>query len=87
MEDLHGHVGHEFVKDTSAYPLPLGYRRTFFRGNKSVDDLFEEFAKKKDTFIPAWNDAVVFDPDFDVGAGCEESCEVFSDEDNGETGT
>jgi len=82
MEDLHGHVGHEFVKDTSAYPLPLNYRRTFFRGNKSVVDLFDEYEKKKLTFVPAGDDAAVFDADFDIGAGCEESCEVFSDEDN-----
>jgi hypothetical protein len=79
MEKLYGHVGPEFIKDTSAYPLPPNYHRTFFRGNKSVEDIFEEFNKKKDTFIPAGDEAAVFDPDFDVGAGCEESCEVFSD--------
>ena len=28
------------------------------------------------------DEAAVFDPDFDIGSGCEESCEVFSDEDN-----
>jgi hypothetical protein len=47
-----------------------------------VDDRFDEYQRKKDTFVPAHDEAAVFDPDFDVGAGCEESCEVFSDEDN-----
>lgn len=82
MELLYAHHGPEFKKDTSADPLPEGYRRVFFRGNKSVDDLFTEYERKKHTFKRADDDSVVFDSDFDVGAGCEESCEVFSDEDN-----
>lgn len=77
MEAQYGLVGPEFSKGTID-----GYRRTFFRGNMSVDDLFAEYDRKKDTFTPAHDEAAVFDPDFDVGAGCEESCEVFSDDDN-----
>lgn len=78
MEALYGHVGPEFLKDTSANPLPAGYRRNFFRTNMSVDDLFAEYERKKNTFVPAHDEAAVFDPDFDVGDGCEESCEVFA---------
>ena len=77
MEAQYGLIGPEFAKGNVD-----GYRRTFFRGNMSVDDLFAEYARKKDTFVPAHDEAAVFDPEFDVGAGCEESCEVFSDEDN-----
>lgn len=82
MEFLYAYQGPEFRKDTSADPLPEGYRRVFFRGNKSTDDLFAEYEQKKHTFKRADDDSIIFDPDFDVGAGCEESCEVFSDEDN-----
>ncbi len=84
MERLYGKVGPEFLKDptTRRDPLPADYRRTFFRGNMSVEDLFVEYEKKKARFNRADDDASVFDPDFDVGAGCEESCEVFADEDN-----
>ncbi len=82
MEKLYGKLGPEFIKSNPANPLPPDYRRVFFRGNKSVDDIFEEYQAKKETFKRADNDAAVFDPDFDVGAGCEESCEVFADEDN-----
>jgi hypothetical protein len=84
MESMYGHIGPEFLKDPeiTGDPLPKGYKRTFFRGNLSVEDLFSEYEKKKDSFTPAHDESAVFDPDFDVGAGCEESCEVFSDEDN-----
>lgn len=84
MEAQYGKVGPEFLKDPATRERPIGpdYRRTFFRGNMSVADLFAEYERKKDTFVPAHDEAAVFDPDFDVGAGCEESCEVFSDEDN-----
>ena len=82
MEAQYAFIGPEFLKDTSERPLDPNYRRTFFRGNKSVDDLFAEYEVKKHLFTPADDDAAVFDPDFDIGSGCEESCEVFSDEDN-----
>jgi hypothetical protein len=84
MEAQYGKVGPEFLKDPATRERPIGpdYHRTFFRGNMSVADLFAEYERKKDTFVPAHDEAAVFDPDFDVGAGCEESCEVFSDEDN-----
>lgn len=81
MEAQYGYVGPEFLKDTSANPLPEGYRRKFFRTNMSVDDLFAEYERRKGTFVPAEDEAAVFDDTLDVGAGCEESCEVFSDED------
>lgn len=82
MESLYGKIGPEFNKINPVTPLAADYRRVFFRGSKSVDDLFAEYEIKKDTFLRADDDAAVFDPDFDIGAGCEESCEVFADEDN-----
>lgn len=82
MERLYGKIGPEFLKDpaTRARPITADYRRTFFRGNMSVEDLFAEYERKKNTFAPAHDEAVVFDEYFDVGAGCGESCEVFADE-------
>lgn len=86
MEAMWGRVGPEFLKDPATLERPIepDYQRTFFRGNLRVDDLFAEYERKKDTFVPAHDEAAVFDPDYDVGAGCEESCEVFSDEDAGD---
>lgn len=82
MEAAYGFVGPEFLKgDDIENPLPPDYRRTFFRGNKSVSDLFAEYESKKDVFIPADDEAAVFDPEWDVAGGCGESCEVFTDED------
>jgi len=78
MEERYGLVGPEFLRYP---PLPAGYKRTFFRGNKSVEDLFAEYETKKGTFVPAHDDAIVFDADLDMGAGCEESCEVFGEDD------
>jgi hypothetical protein len=79
MERLYPHIGPEFRKDTSSNPLPENYRRVFFRGNKSVDDLFNDYELRKNTFNPSNDDAVVFDQDLDATGGCEESCEVFLD--------
>lgn len=81
MEALYGGVGAEFLKDTSEFPLPDNYRRTFFRGNLSVEDLFRIYEDRRDTLIPATDDSLNFDFELDVGSGCEESCEVFADED------
>lgn len=84
MEQKYGLVGAEFRKDTTDYPLPEGYRRTFFRGNKSTLDLLIMFVDKAGSFVPAQDDAAVFapfDPALDVAGGCEESCELFADED------
>lgn len=86
MEATYQFVGPEFLKDpaTRRDPLPEGYHRVFFRGNKSVADLKREAAALPDTFVPAPDDAdvyVEFDPDLDVNNGCEESCEVHADED------
>lgn len=84
MESLYGYIGPEFRKDTSAHPLPEGYRRTFFRGNRGVGDIWDESQRRGNSFVPAPDDHVTydnFDPALDAGGGCEESCEVFSDED------
>lgn len=73
MERTYGKVGPEFLKTP---PPPDTYRRTFFRGGKSVCDLlalYQDFDPRR----RAGNDADVYD-DFDPDAdgGCSESCEV-----------
>lgn len=83
MERLYGRVGPEFLRPEGT--LPDGYVRRFFREGKSVLDLKVEAFLGPD-FAPAPDDAdvyVPFDPSLDVGGGCAESCEVFSDEDDG----
>jgi hypothetical protein len=80
MEKLYGRVGPEFSKPG----LPDGYRRTFFRTGKSVEDLKFDLDCGVQ-FVPAGDDSlpsIPFDPALDVGAGCEESCEVHADEDS-----
>jgi hypothetical protein len=79
MEQLYSTVGPEFSKET----LPQGYRRTFFTGNKSTDDLVKEYEQRKATFTPATDDAqnyFMWDLELDTGGGCGDSCEVFTDE-------
>lgn len=82
MEREYGHIGPEFNKPEK--DLAEGYRRTFFRGNMSVEDLFRMYEEQRDTFEPAEDDSQVyreFDPKLDMAGGCEESCEIFSEED------
>lgn len=77
MEQLYGTVGAEFER----HAVAPEYRRTFFRGNRTVADLR---AAANEPFVPATDDslpAAPFDPILDVGGGCEESCEIFSEED------
>lgn len=81
MEQEYSKIGPEFKKDFSAVGLPENYQRTFFRGNLSTDELFNVYEQKRGQFQPAGDDAAVFDDSLDIGAGCEESCEVYSDED------
>lgn len=76
MEVKYSRVGPEFSKDP---PPREDYERTFFRGNLSVESLFEASAACN-SFVPAEDDAVVFDEQLDLGLGCHESCEVFTDE-------
>jgi hypothetical protein len=85
MEREYGHVGPEMRKVADGR-RPPDYRRTFFRENRSVDDLVREYNARKaaGTFIPYHDERMVFDPSLDVGGGCEESCEVYSDEDDKE---
>lgn len=85
MEATYPKVGPEFLKDpaTRRSPIPPDYRRTFFRGNRSVEDIEADSERRGDDFTPATDDHIIyeeFDPELDVGGGCEESCEVFSDE-------
>jgi len=88
MEADYGLVGAEFGKDaagTLPVPLPPGYRRTFFRENRSVADLERLHAQG---FTPAEDDSqpweFIFDAELDVGGGCGESCEVWADDDSGD---
>ncbi len=80
MEEQYGSIGPEFAKSS----MPADYRRVFFREGRSVDDLFRMHRDLPTGFQPATDDAQVyslFNPTLDVGGGCEESCEVFADED------
>ncbi len=72
MEKQYAEVGPEFAKERIE-----GYRRTFFRGNVSVEGLFAEAAALPVTFVPASDEAQVFDFDIDASNGCEDSCEVW----------
>lgn len=84
MEAQYGLVGSEFEVKPGYKPLPIGYRRTFFRNSASTEDLFGMYRNRKGTFTPAPDDADVypeFDPVLDAGGGCEESCEVYDGDD------
>lgn len=90
MEAKHGLVGGEFHKEPTVgqAPLPPGYRRNFFRGNNSTDQLFALYEEVKGTFQRAEDDAAIlpepnlFPIDLDVGGGCGESCEPWADLEN-----
>jgi len=91
MEREYGHVGAEFLKDpaTRQSPLPDGYRRTFFRENKSTRDIFVMLEERRaaGTFNPATDDAMVFDPELDAAGGCgEEKCEVWTEDSEDQVG-
>lgn len=74
MEDKYALVGPEFERYHNARP------RTFFRGNKSTEQLFRDYAALQD-FVPYHDENQVMPSQspLDVGGGCGESCEVFSD--------
>ena len=79
MEKNYGFIGPEFK--LHADKLADDYRRVFFRKNRSTDNMrlmCEELPKE---FKKAADDAVIYDPNWDVAGGCGESCEVFTDED------
>jgi hypothetical protein len=90
MEAKYGHVGGEFNKEPGVgqEPLPEGYRRVFFRENRSADDVLALYEETKGQFVPAEDDALelpqpsLFPVDLDVPGACGESCEVWSDSDN-----
>jgi hypothetical protein len=79
MEAMYGGIGPEFRKKDN--PATEGYRRRFFRSNLSTTDMRKMHSELDKSFVPADDDAQVFNPNLDVGAGCEESCEVFAEED------
>lgn len=74
MEAKYGNAGAMHRKDPSA---PVG---VFFREHRSVADLRAMAATLGPDFVPASDDAMdfsMFRPSLDVGAGCEETCEVY----------
>lgn len=81
MERDYSKIGPEFPKVSDEY------RRVFFRGNKSVRDLEAENLRMGSSFTPASDDHISYeqyDPRLDAGGGCEDSCEVFGDDDDDE---
>ena len=83
MEAKHGLVGPEFHKPDE--PLPDGYRRVFSRGSQSIEELEAENAALGDAFIPAEDDSIIFEFDFDMDepGGCGgESCDGFGETDD-----
>jgi len=75
MEQTKSHIGAEFLKPN----VPEGYKRVFFRGNKSVADLRAVHAAG--AWSAAENDAVLYDNthlvlDLYDPDGCAESCEI-----------
>lgn len=84
MEALYPHVGPEFRKQPHEMSSPLapGYRRAFFRGGKLVSEIEAESVARGENFVPSQDDHLDYeDFDLDVGGGCEETCEVFAEED------
>ena len=75
MEEKYHNVGPEFKKNQIE-----GYKRTFFRKNRSTKDMIENYEKVKNTFEPYHDENQIFDNELDLGSGCGESCEVFADE-------
>lgn len=73
MEFLYGRTGFEFTKKTDK-PYP---NRVFFREERSTQDLRAVAATMP--YDPP-KDSNDFDPELDVGEGCADSCEVFSDD-------
>lgn len=77
MERQYGKIGAEFKKEVAP-----DYRRTFFRGNKSVTDLQVMYAIAADVLDRAENDAIVLPNgervslDAEPDDGCVETCEV-----------
>lgn len=85
MEKQYARTGPEFVTAPKANQtgLPPEYRRTFFREGRDVAALRELLAANPD-MEGAEDDSQtfsVFDPTFDLGGACEESCEVYADDD------
>lgn len=90
MERDYGRVGPEFLKDAATNDDAFSdYRRTFFRGNRSVQDIFTMLAEHRvdGTFAYANDDATVYDEELDVGGGCgSESCEVWTEDSEDQLG-
>lgn len=90
MEADYGLVGPEFQKRSVE-----GYRRTFFRGNVSVEDLKTMYGDGASIFDRGADDSITLpdgsqlslDLNNDGGSGCSESCEIdFSIEEVGASG-
>jgi hypothetical protein len=91
MEAEYGLVGGEFSKEPGPGQEPLreGYRRVFYRENRSTDDVFAIYDQVKGQFVPAEDDALelpqpsLFPVDLDIPNACgDESCDVWADLDD-----
>jgi hypothetical protein len=91
MEAKYGLVGGEFNKEPGPgqVPLPEGYRRVFYRENRSTDDVMALYEQVKGKFVPAEDDSLelpqpsLFPVDLDIPNACgDESCEPWADFDN-----
>lgn len=74
MESVYPRVGPEFVKNNASPD------RVFFSGSLSTNDLFNVYEEKKNTFTPFHDENQVFDQELDIPGSCNESCEVYSEE-------
>lgn len=88
MEQLYGTAGPEFDINRTRRAEVSKEPRRFFRNKLTVNDLKELLAKQKadGTYVKADDLSLDFNAqgrlfdELDVGLGCEESCEVFADE-------
>lgn len=75
MESMYGHI-----ISSSREASNHSEHKRFFRGNRSVEDLFREYRERLDSGWCDWaKDEYLFDVELDGSDGCEESCEVFSE--------
>lgn len=83
MEKQYGHVHKTRNKDAQID----GFNRTFFRKDRSAEDILElaakgDFAEYRDKTeyleLPFWDDS--WDDELDVGGSCGDSCEIGAEE-------
>lgn len=87
METEYGLTGPEFQKGTPEMEalLSAGYRRAFFRGGATTNDIAAESTRLGDTFVPAADDRTQFEDmteftGLDWSGECVDSCEPFGED-------